>query len=178
MWGGFRCGLVAAVAMACGPSAVEAPPADHFSSFPLATRAVALGDVDGARAAARGLRGGAVPGDEAAAVGAAAGFLLVADDEERVDALLGVARACRGCHAGSPSAPAPTHDGLADAAVDAVVFRSERTAPAIADGPWQDALAAAWASSSDPEARARSVLAACAGCHRPGASLREALDPL
>jgi len=178
MWGGFRRGLFAAVAVACGPSVVEAPAADHFSSFPVATQAVALGDVDAARAAARALRGGAVPGDEASAVGAAAGFLLVADDDERVDALLGVARACRGCHAGAPPAPDPTHDGLAYAAVDALVFRSERTAPTIADGPWQDALAAAWAASSDPEARARSVLEACAACHRPGASLREALDPL
>jgi hypothetical protein len=166
------------VAVACGPPAVEAPPADHFSSFPLATRAVALGDVDGARTAARGLRGGAVPGDEAAAVGAAAGFLLVADDEERVDALLGVARACRGCHGGSPPAPAPTHDGLVDAAVYAVVFRSERPAAVIPEGTWRDPLAAAWASSRDPEARARSVLEACAGCHRPGSSLGEAVDPL
>ena len=166
-WWGARAAVIG-VALSCSAPEPEPARADHFSAFPTAVLAVAVGDVPGTVAAARGLRGGAIPDDEAASVGAAAGFLLVADAEERVDALLGVARACRPCHAGAAPAPSPTHEGVAEAAVGEVVFQTERSAPVVADGPWRAPLDRAWAGSVAPEERARAVLAACAACHPAG----------
>jgi hypothetical protein len=144
------------------PSDPEGP-APHFAGWDRLTDAVARRDVDAARAEARDLTEGEAGGDEI--VGAALGFLQVADADELADGLAGAALACGACHvANDVQVPAPaawTHAQGARALTRGVV-RGSPVAP-----PDGDPLVQAWSSGADTEGRLAAALLACTSCH-PG----------
>ena len=104
-------GLWLAAWLGCAEPEPVALDRGHFDAYPALVAAVTAADVAGVRREARLLA--ADPTTEAsdggAAVGAAVGFLLVAEADELGDGLAAVERACAACHAarGVPATGTP-----------------------------------------------------------------------
>lgn len=139
----------------CTPERSIPPSTAHFSEWSPLVGAAVRGDRDAARVMARDLALGDVPeGDGADAVGAALGFLQVANADELVDAVVEAGEGCASCHAQAgvlaPPAPSGPHARIANAAVArALAFDVEADAGEGVRGT------------------AEAALATCTGCHAP-----------
>ena len=137
----------------------------HFAGWHALTAAVVLDDGAEVRRLARSLVD-AGAGEEAHAIGAAAGFLQVAaDPAERIEGLVEAAAACGGCHGGvrAPAMAAWTHEEGAAGVLRPVLW-PDADAPAPTDEA-HPAVVAAFGSSAAPDERAVAVLQACVDCH-------------
>ncbi len=157
----------------------------HYAEFDGLVAASWRGKVDLARTAGRDLTEGAPTEweggqDAAAKVGAALGFLQMAESTDEVaDAVAAASLGCGKCHmaagVGSPAPPPPwTHEHAAEHVVYGLVWTAPLGPPPGGEPPL-DALAQAWnepvvldsASQVDERSiRAGRVIATCAECHQ------------
>lgn len=131
--------LLGVTACRCSrPTAPELPAvAPHYGEWERLVGSAVRGDRIAVNTMARDLTVGAgLTGDESAAaeVGAALGFLQVADEDGLVFGVVRAAAACGSCHAGQPPPPRPpfTDDTAAIWMVDGLVWNRPTLPPADA----------------------------------------------